>query len=57
MDLHEVLARFEMERQALALLGYPKIARVFDGGATESGRPFFVMERVSTTSGRCSMNC
>jgi serine/threonine protein kinase len=39
-----VLSRFEAERQALALMEHPNIARVLDGGATESGRPFFVME-------------
>jgi eukaryotic-like serine/threonine-protein kinase len=47
MDSREVIARFELERQALALMDHPNIARVFDGGATESGRPFFVMELVS----------
>jgi eukaryotic-like serine/threonine-protein kinase len=47
MDSREVIARFEMERQALALMDHPNIARVFDGGATESGRPFFVMELVA----------
>ena len=46
MDTREVVARFEAERQALALMDHPGIARVFDGGATESGRPFFVMELV-----------
>ncbi|MBI2926534.1 MAG: serine/threonine protein kinase [Verrucomicrobia bacterium] len=46
MDTREVVARFEAERQALALMDHPSIARVFDGGATESGRPFFVMELV-----------
>src|SRR5262245_47787562 len=44
MDTKEVVARFEAERQALALMDHPNIARVLDGGATESGRPFFVME-------------
>ena len=47
MDTREVVARFEGERQALALMDHPNIARVFDGGATENGRPFFVMELVS----------
>jgi serine/threonine protein kinase len=42
----EVVARFEAERQALALMDHPHIARVFDGGATESGQPYFVMELV-----------
>jgi serine/threonine protein kinase len=46
MDTREVIARFEAERQALALMDHPNIARVFDGGATESGRPYFVMELV-----------
>jgi len=46
MDTKEVVARFEAERQALALMDHPNIARVFDGGATELGRPFFVMELV-----------
>jgi serine/threonine protein kinase/tetratricopeptide (TPR) repeat protein len=46
MDTREVIARFEAERQALALMDHPNIARVFDGGATDSGRPYFVMELV-----------
>jgi eukaryotic-like serine/threonine-protein kinase len=46
MDTREVVARFEAERQALALMDHPNIARVFDGGATQTGRPFFVMELV-----------
>ncbi len=46
MDTHEVIARFEAERQALALMDHQHIAKVFDGGATESGRPYFVMELV-----------
>ncbi|MGB0578929.1 MAG: protein kinase domain-containing protein [Limisphaerales bacterium] len=46
MDTREVVARFEAERQALALMSHPNIAQVFDGGATESGRPYFVMELV-----------
>jgi serine/threonine protein kinase len=46
MDTREVVARFEAERQALALMNHPNIARVFDGGTTESGRPYFVMELV-----------
>jgi non-specific serine/threonine protein kinase/serine/threonine-protein kinase len=46
MDTHAVVARFEAERQALALMEHPNIARVFDGGATDSGRPYFVMELV-----------
>ena len=46
MDTREVVARFEAERQALALMDHPNIARVFDAGATGSGRPYFVMELV-----------
>ena len=46
MDSRTVLSRFEAERQALALMDHPNIARVLDGGTTESGRPFFVMEYV-----------
>jgi len=46
MDSKEVIARFEAERQALALMDHPNIARVFDAGATEQGRPFFAMEFV-----------
>ena len=46
MDTREVIARFEAERQALALMEHPNVARVFDGGATETGRPYFVMELV-----------
>jgi eukaryotic-like serine/threonine-protein kinase len=46
MDTKEVIARFEAERQALALMDHPNIAKVHDGGATESGRPYFVMELV-----------
>src|SRR5262245_42730485 len=46
MDTRQVVARFEAERQALALMDHPHIARVFDGGATPSGRPYFVMEMV-----------
>jgi tetratricopeptide (TPR) repeat protein len=46
MDTKEVIARFEAERQALALMDHPNIARVFDAGATDIGRPYFVMELV-----------
>src|ERR1043165_7598001 len=49
MDSVQVVARFEAERQALALMDHPHIARVFDGGTTETGRPFFVMELVKGT--------
>ncbi|MBM3845130.1 MAG: serine/threonine protein kinase [Verrucomicrobia bacterium] len=44
MDTHEVLARFEAERQALAMMDHPNIARVLEAGATASGRPYFAME-------------
>ncbi|RIK67855.1 MAG: hypothetical protein DCC65_05125 [Planctomycetota bacterium] len=46
MDTRQVIARFEAERQALAMMDHPNIARVLDASATESGRPFFVMELV-----------
>lgn len=46
MDTRTVVARFEAERQALALMDHPSIAKVFDAGATETGRPYFVMELV-----------
>ena len=46
MDTRQVIARFEAERQALALMDDPNIAKVFDAGATETGRPYFVMELV-----------
>jgi WD40 repeat protein/serine/threonine protein kinase len=46
MDTRQVVARFEAERQALALMDHPHIAHVFDGGETASGRPFFAMELV-----------
>ena len=46
MDTKHVIARFEAERQALALMDHPNIAHVLDAGATESGRPYFVMEMV-----------
>ncbi len=44
MDTRQVIARFEQERQALALMDHPSIAKVFDGGATPTGRPYFAME-------------
>ena len=44
MDTKQVIARFDSERQALAMMNHPNIARVFDAGMTEPGRPFFVME-------------
>ena len=46
MDTKQVVARFEAERQALALMDHPNIAKVLDAGATDTGRPFFVMELV-----------
>jgi len=46
MDTKQVVARFEAERQALAMMDHPNIAKVLDGGTTESGRPYFVMELV-----------
>src|SRR5438067_2498268 len=46
MDTRQVIARFEAERQALALMDHPHIAHVFDGGEAASGRPYFVMELV-----------
>jgi tetratricopeptide (TPR) repeat protein/serine/threonine protein kinase len=46
MDTRQVIARFEAERQALAMMDHPNIAKVFDGGATPSGRPYLVMELV-----------
>ena len=50
MDSKSVLARFEAERQALALMDHPNIAKVLDAGATDDGRPFFVMELVKGVS-------
>jgi serine/threonine protein kinase len=49
MDTRSVVARFEAERQALALMDHPNIAKVFDAGATDTGRPYFVMELVRGT--------
>jgi serine/threonine-protein kinase len=46
MDTKQVIARFEAERQALAMMDHPNIAKVHDGGVTDSGRPYFVMELV-----------
>ncbi|HUD46030.1 MAG TPA: serine/threonine-protein kinase [Candidatus Baltobacteraceae bacterium] len=46
MDTKSVISRFEAERQALALMDHPNIAKIFDAGATETGRPYFVMELV-----------
>ena len=50
MDSKEVIARFEAERQALALLDHPNIAHVFDAGTTEEGHPYFIMEHVNGVS-------
>jgi serine/threonine protein kinase/Flp pilus assembly protein TadD len=49
MDSRQVIARFEAERQALAMMDHPNIAKVHDGGATPEGRPYFVMELVKGT--------
>jgi serine/threonine protein kinase/tetratricopeptide (TPR) repeat protein len=59
MDTRQVVARFEAERQALALMDHPHIARVFDGGTTETGRPYFVMELVRGVpiTEFCDQNC
>ena len=46
MDTRQFVARFEAERQALAMMDHPNIARVLDAGCTEMGRPYFVMELV-----------
>src|SRR5688572_1846858 len=46
MDTRQFVARFESERQALAMMDHPNVARVFDAGSTGSGRPYFVMEHV-----------
>ena len=46
MDTNSVIARFEVERQALAMMDHPNIAKVLDAGATDTGRPYFVMELV-----------
>lgn len=50
MDTRQVIARFEAERQALALMEHPNIAKVLDAGATDQGRPYFVMELVNGVS-------
>jgi serine/threonine protein kinase len=47
MDTREVIARFDVERQALAMLSHPNVARVLDAGMTETGRPYFAMEYVA----------
>ncbi len=50
MDTKQVIARFEAERQSLAMMDHPNIAKVFDAGTTETGRPYFVMELVKGIS-------
>jgi len=59
MDSREVLARFDAERQALAVMSHPNVARVFDAGVTEQGRPYFVMEYVPgiRITEYCDMRC
>ena len=47
MDTREVIARFSAEKQALAIMDHPNVAKVHDAGTTESGRPYFVMELVN----------
>src|ERR1039457_2795322 len=49
MDTSQVLARFANERQSLAIMDHPNIARIFDAGATARGRPYFVMEYIEGT--------
>src|SRR5262249_35377478 len=49
MDSRQVVARFEAERQALAMMDHANIAKVHDGGTTPEGRPYFVMELVNTS--------
>src|SRR5436309_16002995 len=59
MDTRQVLARFESESQALAVLNHPNIAKVFDAGATDDGRPYFVMEYVAglPITQYCDLKC
>ena len=59
MDTRQVIVRFEAERQALALMNHPNVARVFDAGATEQGRPYFVMEYVPglPITDYCDLRC
>src|SRR5688572_33355940 len=52
MDTGEVIARFESERQALAMMSHPNVAKVLDAGATDAGRPYFVMEFVPRSEER-----
>ncbi|MBI1850675.1 MAG: serine/threonine protein kinase [Planctomycetes bacterium] len=58
MDTRQVVARFEQERQALAMMDHPHVAKVLDAGATENGRPYFVMELVNGVpiTKYCDMN-
>jgi len=58
MDTKQIVARFEAERQALAMMDHPNIARVLDGGSTTTGRPYFVMELVRgiTITAYCDKN-
>jgi len=59
MDSKQVIARFESERQALALMSHPNVAKVFDAGVTERGRPYFVMEYVPgiAITEYCDLRC
>lgn len=59
MDTEEVLARFESERQALAIMNHPNVAKVFEAGSTEKGRPYFTMEYVEGESltAYCDRHC
>jgi len=50
MDTKQVVARFEAERQVLALLDHPNVAQVYDTGTTDAGRPYFVMEHIKGVS-------
>src|SRR5262249_50944949 len=50
MNTSEVLARFNNERQAVAMMDHPNVARIFDAGATSKGRPYFVMEYINGVS-------
>jgi serine/threonine protein kinase len=51
MDTKEVVARFQAERQALAMLSHPNVAKVFEAGMTDTGRPYFAMEHVPGPDG------
>lgn len=59
MDTKHVIARFETEREALALMNHPNVARVFDAGATDDGRPYFAMEHVPgiRITEYCDLHC